>query len=196
MGFSKQEYWSECHALLQGTFRPVALKSSALAGEFFIASTTGEDPSPFQPLLILISEGLFLKPNFHSPYLTESEISPRERKLLRSLDLQATVTLLSTLAHSGISATNYFLYLFRLVFFLSLSFILPLLLFPPLTSLLLLLLLFCFILLLHLLFLVLSVHMLSGAQKGVGHLFYFGLFLINRDRQIQWFSSSAYSGWR
>ena len=190
MGFSKQEYWSECHALLQGTFRPVALKSSALAGEFFIASTTGEDPSPFQPLLILISEGLFLKPNFHSPYLTESEISPRERKLLRSLDLQATVTLLSTLAHSGISATNYFLHLF---FFFSLPF--PLL-FPPPTCLLLLLLLFCFILLLHLLFLVLSVHMLSGAQKGVGHLFYFGLFLINRDRQIQWFSSSVDLRWR
>ena len=60
--------------------KPVPLKSPALAGGFFTTSTTGEGPTPFQTLLILAPERLFLKPNFHRPYLTESEVSLRERK--------------------------------------------------------------------------------------------------------------------
>ena len=174
--------------------KPVPLKSPSLAGGFFTTSTTGEGPTPFQTLLILAPERLWNQ-IFTDPILLSLRYLWGKGKFLSFLDQQATVALLSPLAHSGLSATNYFLYLFHLVFFfLSRSFILLLLLFPPPNPPLLLL-LFCLILLLHLLFL-LCVHMLSGAHKGVGHLFYFGVFLINRDRQIQWFSSSVYLGWR
>ena len=47
MGFSRQECWSGCHALLQGTFptqgsNPHLLMSPELAGRFFTTSTTWE----------------------------------------------------------------------------------------------------------------------------------------------------------
>ena len=58
----------------------VSLKSPALKVGSFTSSTTWEAPSPFQHLLILAPEGLFLKPNYHNPCLTESEVSVRESK--------------------------------------------------------------------------------------------------------------------
>ena len=47
MGFFRQEYWSVCHALLQGIFlppgvEPVPLTSPALAGGFFTPSAIWE----------------------------------------------------------------------------------------------------------------------------------------------------------
>ena len=44
MGFSKQEYWSGCHFLLQGIFltQGLNLLSPALAGRFFSTSATWE----------------------------------------------------------------------------------------------------------------------------------------------------------
>ena len=47
MGFSSQEDWSSCCALLQGIFRDpgieaASLKSPALAGRLFTTSTTRE----------------------------------------------------------------------------------------------------------------------------------------------------------
>ena len=177
--------------------KPIPLKSPALAGGFFTTSTPGEGPTPFQTLLILAPERLFLKPNFHRPYLTESEVSLRERQV--SQFPRPTSYCSPAFSSSPFRPQCHQLFpvpvSFRFFFFLSLSFILLLLLFPPPNPPLLLLVLFCLILLLHLLFL-LSVHMLSGAHKGVGHLFYFGVFLINRGRPFQQFSSSAYLDWR
>ena len=47
MGFSRQEYWSGLHALLQGNLpypgiEPASLESPALAGRFFTTNTTWE----------------------------------------------------------------------------------------------------------------------------------------------------------
>ena len=47
MGFSKQEYWNGCHALLQGTFlnpgtEPTSPVSPALACKFYTTSTPQE----------------------------------------------------------------------------------------------------------------------------------------------------------
>lgn len=53
-------------------------------------------PNPFG--INLAPDVFFLKPNFHTPYLHESEVSVRERKTLRFLDQQAPVTLLCILA--------------------------------------------------------------------------------------------------
>ena len=47
MEFSRQEYWSGCHFLLQGDLpdpgiKPTSLPSPALAGRFLITSATRE----------------------------------------------------------------------------------------------------------------------------------------------------------
>ena len=45
MGFFMQEYWVDCHDLLQGIFathEPMSLKSPAWAGRFFTTNTTWE----------------------------------------------------------------------------------------------------------------------------------------------------------
>ena len=52
MEFSRQEYWSGCHFLLQGDLpdpgiKPTSLPSPALAGRFLITSATREVPCRF-----------------------------------------------------------------------------------------------------------------------------------------------------
>ena len=96
--------------------KPVPLKSPSLAGGFFTTSTTGEGPTPFQTLLILAPERLWNQ-IFTDPILLSLRYLWGKGKFLSFLDQQATVALLSPLAHSGLSATNYFLYLFHFVFF-------------------------------------------------------------------------------
>ena len=49
MGFSRQEFWSGFHAILQGVFltqriKPASLMSPVLADRFFITSATWEAP--------------------------------------------------------------------------------------------------------------------------------------------------------
>ena len=53
MGFSRQDYWSGCHALLQGIFptqelNPCLLQCPALARGFFSSSATWEAPPAYQ----------------------------------------------------------------------------------------------------------------------------------------------------
>ena len=103
MGFSRQEYLRVAMPSSGGNLpnpgtECVSLKSPTLKVGSFTSSAIWEAPSPFQPLLFLAPEGLFLKPNYHNPCLTESEVFVRERKTCRALDQQAAVAPHSTLA--------------------------------------------------------------------------------------------------
>ena len=64
MRFSRQEYWSGCHALLQGISPTqglnVCLMSPALAGRFFTPNATWEAHSPFLSPSSLHSDQAFM----------------------------------------------------------------------------------------------------------------------------------------
>ena len=88
MGFSRQEYWSGCHALLQGISPTrglnVCLMSPALAGRFFTPNATWEAHSPFLSPSSLHSGQAFMAFFFFS-FLSAQEV-------LASLDSRSTLS--------------------------------------------------------------------------------------------------------